>query len=121
MKDQPSKGITLQLYLFWYLSTDGSVVEFSPATREARVRFPVSASFFSFFSIEIDFLSFFLFFNREDVVAALNNAIDNREEGIIVKLPSSTYKPDKRKGEVIPLSTNNYYQLPTILPQAVDG
>ena len=25
--------------------TDGSVVEFSPATREARVRFPVSASF----------------------------------------------------------------------------
>ena len=24
-------------------STDGSVVEFSPATREARVRFPVSA------------------------------------------------------------------------------
>ncbi|XP_064401547.1 DNA ligase 4-like isoform X2 [Halichondria panicea] len=35
---------------------------------------------------------------KEDVVAALNNAIDNREEGIIVKLPSSTYKPDKRKG-----------------------
>ena len=27
-------------------STDGSVVEFSPATREARVRFPVSALFF---------------------------------------------------------------------------
>ena len=27
-------------------STDGSVVEFSPATREARVRFPVSATFF---------------------------------------------------------------------------
>ena len=26
-------------------STDGSVVEFSPATREARVRFPVSAHF----------------------------------------------------------------------------
>ena len=29
-------------------STDGSVVEFSPATREARVRFPVSAYFFFF-------------------------------------------------------------------------
>ena len=32
-----------------YGCTDGSVVEFSPATREARVRFPVSASFFVFF------------------------------------------------------------------------
>ncbi len=76
--------------------------------------------FLVLFSIEINFLSFCLFlpfFNREDVVAALNNAIDNREEGIIVKLPSSTYKPDKRKGEVIPLSAN----YPTILPQAVDG
>ncbi len=33
-------------------STDGSVVEFSPATREARVRFPVSAhpNFFVIFS-----------------------------------------------------------------------
>ena len=30
------------------VSTDGSVVEFSPATREARVRFPVSASLFFF-------------------------------------------------------------------------
>ena len=30
-------------------STDGSVVEFSPATREARVRFPVSAFFSGFF------------------------------------------------------------------------
>ncbi len=29
--------------LFLHRSTDGSVVEFSPATREARVRFPVSA------------------------------------------------------------------------------
>ena len=29
--------------------TDGSVVEFSPATREARVRFPVSAQTFFFF------------------------------------------------------------------------
>ena len=30
--------------------TGGSVVEFSPATREARVRFPASALFFLFFS-----------------------------------------------------------------------
>ena len=29
-------------------STGGSVVEFSPATREARVRFPASALFFLF-------------------------------------------------------------------------
>ena len=35
---------------------DGSVVEFSPATREARVRFPVNASYFaSFFSISAFF------------------------------------------------------------------
>ena len=32
-----------QLRKFKNRSTDGSVVEFSPATREARVRFPVSA------------------------------------------------------------------------------
>ena len=35
---------------------------------------------------------------REDVVAALNEAIDRREEGLVVKSPLSTYKPDKRKG-----------------------
>ena len=35
---------------------------------------------------------------REDVVSALNEAIDRREEGLVVKLPSGTYKPDKRKG-----------------------
>ena len=29
--------------MFQHVSTDGSVVEFSPAMREARVRFPVSA------------------------------------------------------------------------------
>ena len=29
------------------MSIDGSVVEFSPATRDARVRFPVNASFCS--------------------------------------------------------------------------
>ena len=35
---------------------------------------------------------------REEVVSALNEAIDRREEGLIVKNPASTYCPDKRKG-----------------------
>ena len=29
---------------------------------------------------------------------ALNEAIDRREEGLVLKMPSGTYKPDKRKG-----------------------
>lgn len=33
---------------------------------------------------------------QKEVVDALNEAIDNREEGIVVKDPMSTYKPDKR-------------------------
>ena len=33
---------------------DGSVVEFSPATREARVRFPVHATFFFQFHVFIE-------------------------------------------------------------------
>lgn len=33
---------------------------------------------------------------KREVVDALNEAIDNREEGIMVKYPLSTYKPDKR-------------------------
>lgn len=33
---------------------------------------------------------------RKEVVDALNEAIDNREEGIVVKDPVSVYKPDKR-------------------------
>lgn len=33
---------------------------------------------------------------RKEVIDALNGAIDNREEGIMVKDPMSTYKPDKR-------------------------
>ncbi|XP_029942990.1 DNA ligase 4 [Salarias fasciatus] len=32
----------------------------------------------------------------QEVVAALNDAIDSREEGIMVKDPASVYKPDKR-------------------------
>jgi len=36
--------------------------------------------------------------SREEVVASLNEAIDNREEGLIIKHPQSTYQPDKRKG-----------------------
>ena len=36
-------------------------------------------------------------------MAALNDAIDRREEGLIIKLPSSLYRPDKRKGnEIVP-------------------
>ncbi|XP_073251496.1 DNA ligase 4-like [Porites lutea] len=35
---------------------------------------------------------------REDVVQALNNAIDKREEGLVVKSPSSVYKPNVRNG-----------------------
>ena len=34
------------------------------------------------------------------MVAALNEAIDRREEGLIVKQPASTYCPDKRKGQL---------------------
>ncbi|XP_054830436.1 DNA ligase 4 [Eublepharis macularius] len=33
---------------------------------------------------------------RKEVIDALNEAIDNREEGIVVKDPMSVYKPDKR-------------------------
>ncbi|XP_062480714.1 DNA ligase 4 [Pezoporus occidentalis] len=33
---------------------------------------------------------------RKEVIHALNEAIDDREEGIMVKDPMSTYKPDKR-------------------------
>ena len=36
---------------------------------------------------------------REDVIMALNQAIDRCEEGLLVKHPGSTYRPDKRKGE----------------------
>ena len=38
--------------------------------------------------------------NRDDVIAALNDAIDKREEGLIVKQPGSLYRPDKRKGQI---------------------
>ncbi|XP_077997197.1 DNA ligase 4-like [Glandiceps talaboti] len=36
--------------------------------------------------------------SREAVIQALNDAIDRREEGIVVKQPTATYRPDKRKG-----------------------
>ena len=41
----------------------------------------------------------YFFIPREEVVAALNEAIDKREEGLIVKNPTSIYCPDKRKGQ----------------------
>ena len=34
---------------------------------------------------------------QDEVMSILNTAIDNREEGIIIKHPDSVYKPDKRK------------------------
>ena len=34
-------------------------------------------------------------------MTALNIAIDNRDEGLIIKKPNSTYQPDKRKGSMI--------------------
>eukprot|EP00795_Rhopilema_esculentum_P013203 gene13203-4019_t len=34
----------------------------------------------------------------EEVINALNDAIDKREEGIVIKDPESIYKPSKRKG-----------------------
>lgn len=36
--------------------------------------------------------------SMDDVVTAINYAIDHREEGIVIKVPQSTYKPSKRKG-----------------------
>ncbi|RZF41479.1 hypothetical protein LSTR_LSTR000193 [Laodelphax striatellus] len=36
--------------------------------------------------------------SRADVMKSLNNAIDNREEGIILKHPESIYKPNLRTG-----------------------
>ena len=35
---------------------------------------------------------------RQDCVEALNEAIDKREEGIMIKNPDSVYKPNVRKG-----------------------
>ena len=42
-------------------------------------------------------LSFIL---RDDVVKALNDAIDRREEGLVIKSPSSIYKPNLRNGKL---------------------
>lgn len=40
-------------------------------------------------------------FCRDDVLMALNDAIDRREEGIVIKSPQSIYKPSKRKGNLV--------------------
>ena len=37
-------------------------------------------------------------FTSQDWIDALNTAIENREEGIMVKNPESIYKPNTRKG-----------------------
>ncbi|XP_071791788.1 DNA ligase 4-like [Asterias amurensis] len=36
--------------------------------------------------------------SKLDVVTALNDAIDSREEGIMIKNPNTAYRPDRRKG-----------------------
>jgi ATP-dependent DNA ligase len=54
-------------------------------------------------------------YTREEVVASLNDAIDRREEGLIIKQPSSLYRPDKRKGIEWPIGLigpNINYLLP---------
>lgn len=37
-------------------------------------------------------------YRRQECIDALNDAIDSREEGIMVKDPESIYKPNVRKG-----------------------
>jgi len=37
-------------------------------------------------------------FHRQECIDALNDAIDAREEGIMVKDPESIYRPNTRKG-----------------------
>ena len=49
------------------------------------------------------YLIFLLHTHREEVITALNEAIDRREEGLMIKQPSSTYRPDKRKGNYVVL------------------
>lgn len=34
---------------------------------------------------------------RDDVIKVLNEAIDNREEGVVLKDPDSVYRPATRK------------------------
>ncbi|CAG0887525.1 unnamed protein product [Cyprideis torosa] len=36
--------------------------------------------------------------SKKEVIAALNGAIDNEEEGLVLKNPNSIYKPNARKG-----------------------
>ena len=47
---------------------------------------------------------------RQDCADALNDAIDTREEGIMIKDPNSVYKPNSRKG--------GWYK---IKPEYIDG
>jgi hypothetical protein len=34
-----------------------------------------------------------------EIVSALNDAIDRREEGLVIKAPNSVYKPNVRNGK----------------------
>ena len=47
----------------------------------------------------------FILLCRGDVVKALNEAIDRREEGLVIKTPSSIYKPNSRNG----MYCNSYF------------
>ena len=40
----------------------------------------------------------YLHLNSQDCADALNEAIDGREEGIMIKNPDSVYRPNTRKG-----------------------
>ena len=58
------------------------------------------------------------------MVTALNDAIDRREEGLIVKQPSSLYRPDKRKGRdtnVVHVASVLHHLMRYHSPQAVGG
>ena len=50
---------------------------------------------------------------RADVVKALNEAIDKREEGLVIKSPSSVYKPNLRSGK--------HEELPLVLQDRTTG
>ena len=42
------------------------------------------------------------------MIKALNDAIDRREEGLVIKSPSSIYKPNLRNGMMLPSCIISY-------------
>ncbi|CAO2611378.1 DNA ligase 4 [Lemmus lemmus] len=61
-----------------------------------RKRYDILSSTFTPIQGRIEIVQKKLAHTKNEVVDALNEAIDNREEGIMVKHPLSIYKPDKR-------------------------